>query len=177
MTADQHTVLITSYLEPEWVERIRQVDPRLNVIYEPTLLAAPRYAADHYGIPERSAEQEARWRQLLGRADILFDFDFSHRQDLPKLAPRVRWIQTTSAGIGQTVKRLGYDQRMPDTMFTTASGVHARPLAEFVVMARLQPDVLVKGGDWKPEAIVGSPGLPQLTQPFTNINGNRIVLK
>ena len=136
-TETRYTVLIASYLEPEHVERIRQVDTRLDVIYEPELLAAPRYPADHYGVPDRSPEQEARWRQLLGRADILFDFDFSHRQDLPELAPRVRWIQATSAGIGQSVKRLGYDQRMPGTLFTTASGVHARPLAEFVVMAVL----------------------------------------
>lgn len=136
-TETRYAVLIASYLEPEHVERIRQVDTRLDVIYEPELLAAPRYPADHYGVPDRSPEQEARWRQLLGRADILFDFDFSHRQDLPELAPRVRWIQATSAGIGQSVKRLGYDQRMPNTIFTMASGVHARPLTEFVVMALL----------------------------------------
>lgn len=136
-TEHRHTVLIASYLEPEHIERIRQVDSRLEVIYEPELLAAPRYPADHYGVPIRSPEQEARWRQLLGQADILFDFDFSHREDLPELAPRVRWIQATSAGIGQSIRRMGYDRRMPGTIFTTASGVHARPLAEFVVMAIL----------------------------------------
>jgi phosphoglycerate dehydrogenase-like enzyme len=99
------------------------------------LLAVPRYLADRYGVPNRSPKQEARWRQLLGQADILFDFDFSHRQDLPELTPHVRWIQATSAGIGQSVKRLGYDQRMPNTIFTTASGVHARPLAEVLMLA------------------------------------------
>ena len=135
--ADKYNVLITSYLEPESVERIRQVDPCLNVIYEPALLAAPRYAADHYGVPNRSPEQEARWRQLLAQADILFDFDPSHRQDLPELAPRVRWVQSTSSGIGQFVKSKNYDKRMPNTVFTTASGVHAKPLAEFCMMAML----------------------------------------
>ena len=54
MTADKYNILIASYLEPEYVESIRQVDPRLDVIYEPTLLAVPRYAADHYGVPNRS---------------------------------------------------------------------------------------------------------------------------
>lgn len=107
------------------------------MIYEPTLLAAPRYGADHYGIPNRSPEQEARWRQLLTQADVLFDFDPSHRQDLPELAPRVRWVQSTSAGIGQFIKRMNYHQRMPNTIFTTASGVHAKPLAEFCMMAML----------------------------------------
>ena len=135
---DVTNLLITSYLEPEHVDRIRLVHHGLNVVYEPTLLRLPRYAADHTGSPiERTAEEEARWRQLLQQAEILFDFDQTHREDLPDLAPNVRWIQATSAGIGQFVKRMGYDKRMPDTVFTTASGVHAEPLAEFCVMAML----------------------------------------
>ena len=133
----RYTVLIASYLEPELVERIRQVDHRLDVLFEPDLLGKPRFPADHTSPHTRTPAEEARWRPLLARADILFDFDSTHRQDLPDLAPRVRWIQATSAGIGQTVKRWGYDSRMPKTIFTTASGVHARPLAEFVVMALL----------------------------------------
>lgn len=137
MITNKYNVLIASYLESEYVERIRQVSPRVNVIYEPTLLAAPRYAADHYGVPNRSPEQEAHWRKLLAEADILFDFDPSHRQDLPELAPNVRWVQATSAGIGQFIKRMNYDKRMPNTVFTTASGVHAIPLAEFCIMSML----------------------------------------
>ncbi len=132
-----YTVLIASYLEPDLVERVRQVDSRLQVIYEPELLAAPEYLADHYGVPDRTPEQEARWQALLGKADILFDFDYSHRQDLPELAPQLGWIQASSAGIGQFVKRYQYDSRLPNTVFTTSSGIHARPLAEFCIMALL----------------------------------------
>jgi glyoxylate/hydroxypyruvate reductase len=133
----RQTVLIASFLEPEYVERIRNVSPRLDVIYEPDLIAPPRYAADHYNVIARSAEQEARWQRLLGRADILFDFDYTHKQDLPDLAPRLRWLQSTSAGIGQMVRQLSYDRRMPNTAFTTSSGVHARPLADFCLMSML----------------------------------------
>ena len=133
-----YNVLIASYLEPEHVERIRSVDERLNVMYEPELLRPPRYAADHKGrdVP-RSPQQEARWLQLLEKADILFDLDQTHRQDLPEVAPNVRWLQFTSAGIGQFVKQMGYDVRMPDTVFTTARGVHAKPLAEFCLLTML----------------------------------------
>lgn len=46
----------------------------------------------------------------------------------------MRWIQATSAGIGQLVARHRLAERMPDTVFTTASGVHAAPLAEFCVL-------------------------------------------
>lgn len=132
------TILIASYLEPEHVERIRAVDPRVEVIYELSLLRKPRYAADHNGVAvARSADDEARWRSLLARADILFDFDYTNDADLPELAPKVRWIQASSAGIGQFVTRRRYHERMKGTIFTTASGVHAVPLAEFCALAML----------------------------------------
>lgn len=132
------TVLIASYLEPDLVERIRSVDARLEVLYEPDLLRPPKYAADHVGVAvQRSTADEARWRSLLGRADVMFDFDHSHLDDLPELAPDVRWVQATSAGIGQRVAELRYAERMPETVFTTASGVHAVPLAEFCVLGMI----------------------------------------
>lgn len=130
-------VLIASYLEPEHVERVRAVSERLRVVYEPGLLAPPRYPADHTNTVARNPEDEARWRGLLAEAEVLFDFDHTNRQALPELAPRLRWVQATSAGIGQFVRRMGYDTRMPGAVFTTASGVHARPLAEFCAMAML----------------------------------------
>jgi len=130
-----YRVLIASYLEPELVERVRRVDESLEVIYRPDLIGVPQYDADHYTTPLRSSQQEVEWRALLAQADILFDFDYSHLDDLPDLAPQVRWLQATNAGIGQMIRRLAYDRRMPHTIFTTASGVHARPLAEFVLMA------------------------------------------
>ncbi len=129
-------VLIASYLEPEFIEQIREEVPEINVLYDPALLGSPRYIADHTAPVSRSPEQEAQWQALLSEADILFDFDVSHREDLPNLAPNLKWIQATSAGIGQFVRRMGYADRT-DWIFTTASGVHARPLAEFAVMSML----------------------------------------
>ena len=128
-------VLIASYLEPEHIERIRAEAPAVDIIYRPDLIGAPRFHADHTSIPTRSSQQEAEWRALLAQAEILFDFDLTHREDLPALAPQLKWIQATSAGIGQSVLRYGYDRT--GWRFTTASGVHARPLAEFCLMAML----------------------------------------
>ncbi|MEP7384288.1 MAG: D-2-hydroxyacid dehydrogenase [Gemmatimonadota bacterium] len=131
-------VLIASYLEPDLVERIRRVDDRIEVLYEPELLPQPQFPADHRGLPfTRTAAQEARWRALLTRAEILFDFDRSHGVDLPFVAPHVTWIQATSSGIGEYVRRMGYERTMPKTVFTTAAGVHAQPLAEFCLMVML----------------------------------------
>jgi phosphoglycerate dehydrogenase-like enzyme len=136
MPNDSPQVLIASYLEPKYVEQIRQEVPEVEVIYRPDLIGKPRYIADHTSIRERSVTQESEWQELLASADILFDFDHSHREDLPQIANNLKWIQATSAGIGQFVKRMGYAEQT-DWLFTTASGVHARPLAEFALMAML----------------------------------------
>lgn len=134
---DKLNLLVATYIEPEYVEKIRQVDTRLNVIYEPSLIPAPRFVGDHSGHPlTRTADAEKCWLDLLANADIMLDFDKTHKKDMPELARRVRWIQSTSTGIGQFIHDYEYDKRMPDTVFTVA-GIHGRPLAEFTVMALL----------------------------------------
>ena len=131
-------IVIASYLEPHHVDRIRAVSPRLEVVYEPRLLPAPRYVADHVGEAfERPAEDERHWTSLLTEAEVLFDFDRTHMEDLPERAPSLSWVQATSAGIGQLVAKHRYAERMPETVFTTASGVHAIPLAEYTLMSIL----------------------------------------
>src|SRR5699024_9643630 len=108
----------------------------LDVLYEPALLPPTRYIADHDGDPafRRSPEQERRWRELAASADVAFDFPYRDRP--PRgYAPHLRWVQTTSAGVGQLVSRLGIAPE--ELLVTTASGVHARPLAEFAIMVML----------------------------------------
>jgi len=139
--AGRHPVLIASYLEPEYVERVARVEGAL-VIYEPGLLPKPRYTSDHHGAPmRRTVEDEQRWRDCLARAEVMFDFDYTNLDRLRELAPKVRWIQATSAGIGQLLLRTGLIDA-PIT-FTTARGIHAVPLAEFALMAMLW---FAKGG-------------------------------
>ena len=66
----------------------------------------------------------------------MYDWDNTHLDDLPEVAPNLKWIQATSAGIGQFVKEKRYPERTK-WIFTTASGVHIRPLGEFVIMSML----------------------------------------
>ncbi len=130
-------VLICSYLEPELIEQIRAVDARLMVEYHPDLLPKPRYQADHVGASlERSTPDQTRWLEFLSKAEVLFDFDYTGVKELPERTPNVRWIQASSAGIGQFISRQNY-ARM-NAVFTTSSGVHARPLAEYAVMSMLE---------------------------------------
>jgi glyoxylate/hydroxypyruvate reductase A len=134
--AEPLVVLIAAPIEAEHVDRIRAVDPRIELLHDADLLPRPRYVSDHAGSPsQRTPEQEARFLEMLGRAEVVFDFPSEHVRDLLAVAPRLRWLQSTSAGIGQMVKRVGLDRS--DITFTTASGVHARPLADFCLMAML----------------------------------------
>lgn len=128
-------VLVASYLEPEHVARIADV-PGVRVHFRPDLVPPPRFVADHTGAPfARDDAAEAAWRALLARAEVAFDFDYVRPQNFAEHAPRLRWVQASSAGIGQLVARTG----LADTAltFTTAAGVHGRPLAEFVLWAIL----------------------------------------
>jgi len=131
------TILIASPLNPGQVARISDHDPaRIRVVWEPALLPSARYPADHIGVPPDLNEAELeRWRALLAQADVLFDFDWLEPAKLPERAPKLRWVQATSAGIGEFLARTGLDRT--DIAFTTASGVHAVPLAEFVALSLL----------------------------------------
>ena len=87
--SEQLTVVVTSPLEQEHLERIRAVDPRIELLYDAELVPAPRYTADHKGVhPVLDAAQQQRWRGMLGRADVLFDFDWFEPAKLRENAPR-----------------------------------------------------------------------------------------
>lgn len=134
------TIFIASPLEPEHVDRIRSVAPDdTHVIYEPDLLPTTRYNADHKGKADfsRTREQEARWQKLLKRADVLWDFPpvSPGGKSIYDLVPNLKWVQTTSSGVGQLIRLLGVHNS--DLLVTTARGVHAGPLSEFVFLALL----------------------------------------
>ena len=130
-------ILIASYLEPEFVARITAVDPaRLRVRYEPALLPVPKYRADHNGLARVLDPGDlARWEACLAEADILFDFDWQDPASLPERAPKVRWVQATSSGIGEFAARIGLSRW--DAILTTAGGTHGVPLAEFAALGLL----------------------------------------
>jgi phosphoglycerate dehydrogenase-like enzyme len=129
-------VLIASPLEPELVARIGAVGSRLDVIYRAEMLGRPRYAADHFPPISRSPEQSAEWSELLAQAEVLLDVDQPNvGPDFAQRAPRVRWIQASSSGIGEWVRRLGIVEA--PIVVTNAAGIHARPLAEYVLFAML----------------------------------------
>ena len=130
-------IVIASPLEVEHVDRIRTFGgERIEVVYEPDLLPVPRYVADHSGAKRTmTTEQLARWSATLARADILFDFDLIDPGNMATNAPNLKWVQATSSGIGEFLRRTGLDKSR--IAFTTASGVHGRPLSVFAMLGLL----------------------------------------
>jgi phosphoglycerate dehydrogenase-like enzyme len=127
------TVVIATPVEPELVERIRAVDQRLEVLFDPELLPKPRYPSDHIGEPDwtRSAELE----RLLTRAEILYGFPQEKPAQLAwavRSAPDLRFVQCTFAGAGQQVAAANLTpEELRRIAFASSSGVHATPLAEW----------------------------------------------
>lgn len=134
---DRAAVLISSWLDQHHADRIAAAEPdRIELLYAPELLPVPRYEADHHG-PERalSDAQLLDWRALLARAEVSFDFDWETPEEMIQRAPRLRWVQSSSSGIGPMLERFGVAGSQ--LVVTNAAGIHAQPLAEFVLMATL----------------------------------------
>jgi phosphoglycerate dehydrogenase-like enzyme len=145
------SIVIASPLEAEQVARIAAAaGDRAEVIHALDLLPPARYVADHDG-PEdftRSPADQQRWLDLLASADVLFGLPREAKSDLLALCPRLKWLQGTSAGMGQPAVRLGLVDS--DVIVTTASGVHAGPLSEFVFAALLsQTRALDQLSEWQ----------------------------
>jgi phosphoglycerate dehydrogenase-like enzyme len=128
-------VLLASPLADELVHRIQRVDARVQLISRPELLGTPRYAGDHFPPIHRTAEQAAEWARLLGEAEVMLDVDQPSAANVVALAPRLRWIQSSSSGVGDWIRRL----KLVDTpiVVTNSSGMHARPLGEYAVFVML----------------------------------------
>ncbi len=138
MHVTKPTIVIASPYEPECAERIvTAAGERATVIYATDLLPPSTYPADHDGPDDfaRTPQDQKRWLDVLGQADILFGLPREATSDLLALCPNLKWLQGTSAGMGKPAERLGLLQT--DVIVTTASGTHAGPLAEFVFAALL----------------------------------------
>ncbi|GAC1456642.1 MAG: D-2-hydroxyacid dehydrogenase [Ktedonobacteraceae bacterium] len=99
-------VLVSAPIEQAWVERLKRVSPDLTIEHQQSLAA-----------------QDSLWQEV----EIIYGFPWK----MPTLeqAPRLRWVQLYSAGADRLVSSPLFET---DIMITTASGVHAINIAEYV---------------------------------------------
>jgi phosphoglycerate dehydrogenase-like enzyme len=126
-------VLVSADLGALGFARLAELGPGLRLHGAPHGIAivdpaeAPRRTRDYP--PERPDLDVAA---LLARAEVLVAARLP--RDLPGRAPLLRWIHVTSAGIdGQWQPYLGEGRHL----LTNASGMHAIPIAEFVIAGLL----------------------------------------
>lgn len=137
-------VLIASPLEPGLAQQVANLDPRVELLYEPELLPPARWVGDTNGDPSfrLDPESERRFTELLSRAEVLYGMPGGSGEGLAdalRRGPGVRWVQGRNAGAGEQVSeavRIAPDE-LARVAVTTSSGVHAGPLAEFCLAGLL----------------------------------------
>lgn len=109
-----HVVLSTYQLDSQWVERLQSLSPALQIEQRPVHSLKE--------IPDNL------WQEV----EILYSFAGTFPS--PEQVPLLRWVQLYSAGANRIL-----DQPLFHTsvIFTTASGVHASNIAEYVLMVIL----------------------------------------
>jgi len=136
-------VLITFPLEPDLVEQIEAVDPRIKVRALGQEARQRLYRASQTRYPSELEAQTARQEleEALGWAQVLFGFWgagllelYPSPEALRRDAPNLRWIQLTSAGVDRAARSglIG-----SEILVTSASGLHATPIGEYVVAVML----------------------------------------
>jgi len=130
-------VVIATPLEAELVDRLRNVDERLEIAFEPELLPTPRYPSDHAGDEsfERTPEQQARFTELVRAAEVVLGFPGEAPAGIAwvvRTARNLRFLQATFAGAGQQIRAAELtDDELAHVAFASSAGIHATPLAEW----------------------------------------------
>ena len=101
------------------LKQIGRISPKISVKDASSLVAA-EFNGD--------TSSKEGLDSLLAGADVIFGL-FPPR-DIIKRAPRLKWIQTMSAGVDRL---RGTDVWQSEVMITGVSGIHATPISEFVL--------------------------------------------
>ncbi|HET9477680.1 MAG TPA: D-2-hydroxyacid dehydrogenase [Dehalococcoidia bacterium] len=160
---DKVKVLLALPVSADQREQIEAVSARLEVM---SLGRAQRLAwregrplwAGYQEPPpsgdETAEEARARLDAILSEAEVILSNPMAPADVLDR-APKLRWLQLTSAGVDRLLDAPVV--RAPGVEVTTASGIHAVPISEFVLGAMLAfakgfPNALraQAEGNWSP---------------------------
>lgn len=130
-----HTLILTqSPIAASLIEQVRAVSPRLRI---------------EHRTAQSLEEAGDIWREV----EVLYTTDLVPP---PEAAPALRWVQGNSAGVDGLLRQ--HSALLRHVTLTTASGVHAPNMAEYIVMMMLAwahhlPRMLAyqKRAEWPPD--------------------------
>jgi phosphoglycerate dehydrogenase-like enzyme len=109
-------ILTTLRFTEEMLRQLEAVSPRLSIVQQTCRDPGEVAAA------------------LAAHSDVEVLYTFSLPPDALALAPRLRWVQLHSAGADHL---LGHPIMQSNVLLTTSSGIHATPIAEYVLASML----------------------------------------
>lgn len=121
-------VVVISPVGEQYLKQIAAVSSKIKVI--------DAYELDRAERKDRFDNKE-QFDAVLADAEVLYGFD--PPRDVYSRAPRLKWFQAMWAGIERFVDD---EFRRSSVIMTTVSGIHAVPMAEYVIMTML---MLAKG--------------------------------
>lgn len=143
MSHDRLSVFVCTPLTDENCALLTEIEPRIDLVVDQSLLPPMRWPGDHEGDPSftRTPEQQARYEQLCDAAEALYGIPDTKPAALARTVranPGLRWVHTMAAGGGAQVKAAALTQEeMAGVEFTTSAGAHGDTLAEFALFGVL----------------------------------------
>jgi phosphoglycerate dehydrogenase-like enzyme len=126
-------VLVSARVTAEQLARMRVIHPRLVIDGEPGGVAImPASEVDYKGIDYPEERPDLDLPRLLDQAEVIIATRIPPY--LGERAPNLRWIQFTSAGVDHLWKPFLDSGKI---VVTSAKGIHAIPMAEFVLSTLL----------------------------------------
>jgi phosphoglycerate dehydrogenase-like enzyme len=117
--------------------KLRGIDPRIEVVdvryVEPDELRTRRGAAPTTDFRHLAPALTAQQQQAFSRVEVVLAMDLPF--DVAGLAPNLRWVQGSGAGVSQLTSAGLADAGI---RLTTAAGVNAVSISEFVIARLLQ---------------------------------------
>ena len=120
MNQDAIKVVVTTPLDEQTLRKIDAVEGRIRVDQ-----VSPWLLAERKGDLSRQDDLDL----VLGRAEILYGWIHHFPAQLLERAPRLKWIQTMSAGIDMMPEPI----RKSRIRIVNASGLHGTPMGEMVL--------------------------------------------
>ncbi|MDO5747926.1 MAG: D-2-hydroxyacid dehydrogenase [Actinomycetaceae bacterium] len=143
MTKSLVTVAVLNTLTGQYIDLLRELEPRAHYVFDPELVAPSRFASDYDGDPDftRNDNRQKRFDDMLMQADVFFgipDAKPAKLAEAVRASNKLKWVHTIYAGGGAQVRaaRLTEDE-LASVQWTMSAGVHARPLAEWALMGVL----------------------------------------